>query len=97
MGGNRVAESPSRTGYAISTAATSLLTDRRWWAKSRDELLALPKEFVLSSCSGIEISATPAEVRAAGPEGGQGREHRNRGRLEDEGEQNDPAGEPPTV
>jgi nitrogen fixation protein NifU and related proteins len=43
-------------GCAISTAATSLLTDELV-GKTRHELLALPKEFVLDLL-GIEISAT---------------------------------------
>jgi len=43
-------------GCAISTAATSLLTDELL-GKSRQELLLLPKEFVLELL-GIEISAT---------------------------------------
>jgi nitrogen fixation protein NifU and related proteins len=44
------------SGCAISTAATSLLTDELI-GKSREELLRLPKEFVLELL-GIEISAT---------------------------------------
>src|SRR5919108_3462335 len=43
-------------GCAISTAATSLLTDELE-GMTRDELLRLPKEFVLDLL-GIEISAT---------------------------------------
>src|SRR6478609_5018253 len=43
-------------GCAISTAATSLLTDELT-GKSREELLRLPKEYVLELL-GIEISAT---------------------------------------
>jgi nitrogen fixation protein NifU and related proteins len=43
-------------GCAISTAATSMLTDELE-GKSREELLRLPKEFVLDLL-GIEISAT---------------------------------------
>ena len=43
-------------GCAISTAATSLLTDELV-GKSREELLRLPKEFVLELL-GIDISAT---------------------------------------
>jgi nitrogen fixation NifU-like protein len=43
-------------GCAISTAATSLLTDELL-GKTREELLALPKEEVLDLL-GIEISAT---------------------------------------
>ncbi len=44
------------SGCAISTAATSLLTDELI-GKSRQELLRLPREFVLELL-GIEISAT---------------------------------------
>jgi nitrogen fixation NifU-like protein len=43
-------------GCAISTAATSMLTDELA-GRSRQELLGLPKEFVLDLL-GIEISAT---------------------------------------
>ena len=43
-------------GCAISTAATSLLTDELV-GKSREEVLQLPKEFVLELL-GIDISAT---------------------------------------
>jgi nitrogen fixation NifU-like protein len=43
-------------GCAISTAATSLLTDELI-GKTREEVLRLPKEFVLDLL-GIEISAT---------------------------------------
>src|ERR671914_2986428 len=43
-------------GCAISTAATSLLTDELE-GKTREELLALPKDFVLDLL-GIDISAT---------------------------------------
>jgi nitrogen fixation NifU-like protein len=43
-------------GCAISTAATSMLTDELE-GKTREELLALPKEFVLDLL-GIDISAT---------------------------------------
>jgi len=43
-------------GCAISTAATSLLTDELE-GKTRDELIRLPKEYVLELL-GIDISAT---------------------------------------
>src|SRR5687768_16416683 len=43
-------------GCAISTAATSLLSDELA-GKTREEVLALPKEFVLDLL-GIDISAT---------------------------------------
>ncbi len=56
-GDDRVAEVAFEgQGCAISTAATSLLTDELV-GKSRQELLRLPKEFVLDLL-GIEISAT---------------------------------------
>jgi nitrogen fixation protein NifU and related proteins len=55
--GGRVAEIAFEgQGCAISTAATSLLTDELV-GKTREELLALPKEDVLDLL-GIEISAT---------------------------------------
>ena len=54
---DRVAEiSFEGQGCAISTAATSLLTDELA-GMSREQLLALPKEYVLELL-GIEISAT---------------------------------------
>jgi nitrogen fixation NifU-like protein len=43
-------------GCAISTAATSMLTDELV-GKTRDELITMPKEFVLELL-GIDISAT---------------------------------------
>jgi len=43
-------------GCAISTAATSMLTDELV-GKSRDDLITMPKEFVLDLL-GIDISAT---------------------------------------
>ena len=56
-GSDRVAEVAFEgKGCAISTAATSLLTDELV-GMSREELLRLPKEFVLDLL-GIEISAT---------------------------------------
>jgi nitrogen fixation NifU-like protein len=55
--GERVAEVAFEgKGCAISTAATSLLTDELI-GMSREELLRLPKEYVLELL-GIEISAT---------------------------------------
>src|SRR5437867_1106012 len=55
--GGRVAQvSFEGKGCAISTAATSMLTEELA-GKSREELLKLPKEFVLDLL-GIEISAT---------------------------------------
>ena len=54
---DRVAEVAFKgKGCAISTAATSMLTDELG-GRSREELLGLPKEFVLDLL-GIEISAT---------------------------------------
>ena len=56
-GDDRVAEIAFEgKGCAISTAATSLLTDELA-GKTREELLRLPKEYVLELL-GIEISAT---------------------------------------
>ena len=56
-GDGRVAEIAFEgKGCAISTAATSLLTDELE-GRSREELLRLPKEFVLDLL-GIDISAT---------------------------------------
>ncbi len=56
-GDGRVAEVAFEgQGCAISTAATSLLTDELV-GKTREEVLRLPKEFVLDLL-GIEISAT---------------------------------------
>ena len=51
-------------GCAISTAATSLLTDELV-GKSRQELLRLPKDFVLDLL-GIEISATRMKCATLG-------------------------------
>jgi nitrogen fixation NifU-like protein len=89
-GDDRVAEVAFEgKGCAISTAATSLLTDELV-GKSREELLRLPKEYVLELL-GIEISATRMKcamlglkiVKSAGL--GQPAE------WEDEGESGDPA------
>ncbi len=61
-------------GCAISTAATSLLTDELV-GKTREELLALPKEEVLDLL-GIEDLGDADEVRNARPQGGQERQPR---------------------
>ena len=86
---NRVAEvSFEGQGCAISTAATSLLTDELV-GKSRDELLTLPK--IRARPARDRDLGDAAEVRAAGPEGGQGRNMGTAADWEDEGEQGDPA------
>ncbi len=66
-------------GCAISTAATSLLTDELV-GKTREELLRLPKEFVLDLL-GIENLGNANEVRDARPQGRQERQPRHRRRM----------------
>jgi nitrogen fixation NifU-like protein len=78
-------------GCAISTAATSLLTDELV-GKSRQDLLQLPKELVLELL-GIEISATRMKCAMLGLKVVKGAGLGEPAEWEDEGAQGDPDAE----
>src|SRR6201990_2619132 len=76
-------------GCAISTAATSLLTDELV-GKSREELLRLPKDFVLELLR-VEISATRMKCAMLGLKIVKSASRGQPAEWEDEGETGDPA------